>query len=102
MSEDTLISNKNEIRTITIDENGRVDASVKHSTGVRVSWEDKKTESDIQIAGGPTTVKRSGILCSIMPMPHPNDPRQVIPTALVAGDDKQWHAIMPFDRCKIQ
>ena len=68
------------------------------NTGVRVSWEDKKTDSDIQIVGGPTTITKNGTVASIMMLMTDQGP---VPAAVIAGDDKGWHIVAPFDRCKI-
>lgn len=68
--------------------------------GVRVSWEDKQTTTDIKIVGGSTTVTRTGVLINVIMFPHAES-RQVVPAGVIAGDDKQWHIVLPFDRCKI-
>ena len=77
------------------------DTTKSPTVGVRVSWEDKVTVADIQIVGGSTTVTRTGTIIAIMPIPMPNNPSVAVPAAVVAGDDKTWHMVAPFDQCKI-
>lgn len=69
----------------------------KINTGIRVSWEDKVSDSGIQLTGGSTTVKKCGAVAGVMPMVAGN---QQMLCAVIAGDDKQWHVI-PLEAVKI-
>ena len=68
--------------------------------GVRVSWQDKKTESGIEITGGSTTVSRFGTIASAILLPVPSKPGSMSLCALIAGDDKLFYTI-PLDFLKI-
>lgn len=70
---------------------------LQNNSAVKVEWHDKKTESNIEIAGGPTTVKRTGTVVGVLPMPQQNG---MVMCVAVAGDDKRWY-IVNMDGCKI-
>jgi len=55
--------------------------------GFKVAWEDKMTESNIQIQGGPTTVKRTGVVLGTAMFP--TSPTDIVIMFVVKrdGDD---------------
>jgi len=78
--------------------NARLDAllqevrDLKQSVKCRYSWEEKATDSGIQIAGGPTTVTHTGVLKAVTSLPTP----QGIAILFVLQDDASGKfAIMP-------
>ena len=70
------------------------------TSGVKVSWGDKKSESGIEIAGGPTVVERFGTIIGTTLLPVQGKPGAMSLVAVVAGDDKQFHTI-PLEFLKI-
>lgn len=49
--------------------NKRLELLEKKPAGLRVSWEDKVTESGIQLTGGSTTISRTGVICGVFMVP---------------------------------
>lgn len=63
----------------------------------RFSWEEKVTESGIQLAGGPTTVVKTGTLIAAAPIPV--GPGQ-ISLAFVLSDDAGKIYVIPAEAVK--
>ena len=47
----------------------RLELLEKKPAGIRVSWEDKVTDSGIQLTGGSTTITRTGVICGVFMVP---------------------------------
>lgn len=90
MSNDSLIlelSNK-------IDELRKEVAELKKKpSGIRVSWQDKVSESGIQLTGGNTTIPRFGTVCSAVAIPV--GPNQIGTIFLVKRDGD--NVVLPLE-----
>lgn len=67
-----------------------IEASVKKSQNW-VNWEDKATASGIEIAGGPTTITRTGRIVSTGPVQ--NGPASYMILAVVKAEDGKIYLV---------
>lgn len=65
----------------------------------RVSWEDKVSESGIQIAGGPTTVTRYGRMLSTIPLQ--NGPTSLAIMAVIRRDYDGQISVVDMSQLKL-
>lgn len=66
----------------------------------RVQAEFKKTDSDIQIVGGATTVTKEGVLVGLTMMPVPNQPGVMAQVGVVKFDNEDNLAVVGLDGLK--
>lgn len=66
---------------------------------VKVKWDDKKTDSNIQIVGTSAAVEKTGRIINTQMMPMPSQQGMFL-AAIVAGDDQAFY-IIPLEQLKI-
>ena len=75
----------------------RLDYAQKHNWSSRVSWEDKVTETGIQLAGS-SSIARSGVILAGILVPY--DQNSMGPAFIVKRDGDQLVTIIPTHLCK--
>jgi hypothetical protein len=74
-------------------------AELKKQSVLRVSWEDKQTDSGIKIEGGPTTIRRTGVVVGSTAVPV--GPQSLAILFVVKRDgDNEMLTLGPKD-CKV-
>ena len=77
-------------------------AELKKSRHIRVKFQVNKTDSGIEIAGGPTTIEKSATLLGTVLVPAPNTPNTMMLGAVVVDDEGKVGTVGPMETLKIE